>query len=75
MIVAITVTGGPYYGASYEGPLAAAPVTLLIPEGIESARTVAEAAQLRDTIERVLREAVAMELASLQWAIRVERRP
>lgn len=71
--VRITVIGGIYTGASYEGPLADAPVTVLVPEGLVSARTTDEAARVRASIERALSSNDAAEIGATTWRIRAIR--
>ena len=55
MNVAIRTTGGPYASPTpWIGPLADAPVTAIIPEGIVSGRTDEEARELRAAIGEIL---------------------
>lgn len=70
--VKIIVIGGIYEGASYEGPLADAPVTVLVPEGIVSARTTEEAERMRAVIARSLSGNAAVEIGAPEWRIRAE---
>lgn len=73
MQVSINVTGGVYAGASYEGALAHAPVTVLVPEGIVSARTTAEAQRVRDSIARTLETHERVRMSSTSWEIIAQR--
>ncbi len=75
MNVRITVTGGDYMGRSYEGPLADAPVTILVPEGIVSARTTTESTRVRSAIARTLETEQRMTMGSAQWHLTIDRLP
>lgn len=71
MQVKIIVSGE--YPHVWEGDLAEAPVTTIIPEGIVSARTTEEATRLRASIRRDLETHAAVEISSMRWHLRVER--
>jgi hypothetical protein len=72
--VRIDVTGGPYAGSSYEGPLADAPVTVLVPEGIVSARTIEQASVLRTDIAETLSTHQRMTIsAGCAWSLLISR--
>lgn len=71
--VTITILGGTYAGQTWTGDLANAPVTMLIPEGIVSARTTEEAARQRTAIRAALEQRDAVEISAVRWALRVER--
>ena len=71
--VRIDVLGGDYTGCSWTGDLDDAPTTILIPEGIVSDRTVREAANMHDAIERSLEKREAIEIAAVNWCIRARR--
>lgn len=74
MKVLISVTGGAYEGGGrYEGELSGAPVTTLVPEGIVSARTTAEAERVRGAIARTLATESRMRMSSTSWEITAER--
>jgi len=71
--VVITVLGGAYAGLTWTGDLAAAPVTMLIPEGIVSARTTEEAARQRAAIRLALDGHDAVTVTAIRWALWVRR--
>lgn len=73
MIVTVTILGGDYAGMVWTGDLADAPVTLLIPEGIVSARTTEEAARQRVAIRAALADHDSIGISAVRWALIVER--
>jgi hypothetical protein len=72
-LVTITVLGGAYAGLTWTGDLADAPVTMLIPEGVVSARTIEEANRLRADIGALLATRQCVEIGAVRWALRVRR--
>ena len=74
VIVRVTITSGRYCGrGTYEGDLALAPVTTLVPEGIVSARAIAEADRIRTAITRTLNEHDRVAISGVGWTILAER--
>jgi hypothetical protein len=73
MNVIIRITGGSYEGKSWTGALAAAPVTFLVPEGIVSARTTAEADRVRNSIANALATNDRVTMTAVGWSISAER--
>lgn len=73
MNVRITVTEGPYHGTSYSGPLSDAPVTVLVPEGIDSRRTELQANEIRADVASELATRARVVIATTSWRIEVER--
>jgi hypothetical protein len=70
----ITVTEGPYEGRSWSGDrLADCPVTILVSEGIVSARTQEEAQRLREALSRSLPRPGRTTIGAASWAIEAER--
>jgi hypothetical protein len=72
--VTVTVVGGDYTGLTWTGDLADAPITLLIPEGIVSARTTEEAARQRTAIRAALDGHVVVKVTAIRWALLIERK-
>jgi len=69
-----TVTGGAYEGSTWTGQIADVPTTIIVPEGIVSARTNDEAGRLRATVADWADGAdPVLELSAANWAWRVER--
>ena len=69
-----TVTGGAYEGVSWTGQIAQVPTTVIVPEGIVSARTTDDANRLRSTVLRWAKgNDPVLELSAVNWAWRVER--
>jgi hypothetical protein len=73
--VKILVTSGAYKGASFEGDLAEAPVTVLVPDGIISVRTSAEAETIRDSLHRHLVTTSRVTIGAANWSISAELVP
>lgn len=69
-----TVTGGAYEGVTWTGQIADVPTTVIVPEGIVSARTNEEAARLRSVVARWSEgNDAALDMSAVRWAWRVER--
>ncbi len=71
--VTIKIIGGTYSGNTWSGHLHDAPVTMLIPEGIVSARTTEAAKRMRAAVAEQLDRDDRVEINAVGWAVRVER--
>lgn len=70
----VTVTDGRYAGCTWSGDsLRDCPVTILIPEGIVSARTAEEADRVRGAIECALPQPGRAAIGAASWGIEAER--
>jgi len=67
--VKIVVTGGAYSGTEFVGSLSEAPVTVLVPEGIVSARTSEEAEKIRRAIWLALESNDRVTIGAASWGI------
>ena len=73
-VITITYSAGlrgecPHY-PGYTGRLSDAPVTALVPEGIESSRTIEEAGRVRELIGLALVSHDAVALQAIGWTLR-----